>query len=247
MSATDNSIMQPRSVPFVHGLQWVFDGFQFFRRNVLGWIVLVLTLFIIGLALAFVHLIGQLLFYLLSPVFLAGVMEACRAQKSGEELELAHLFAGFRKNTTPLVTLGGVYLVGQIVILGVMLMTGGDAIYKVFFETADEREIEEAVAAMGHMTLPVLLGLGLSIPLMMALWFSPLLVMFHDMLPVPALFTSFNACLANIAPFLLYGVILFIAALAAIIPFGLGLLILVPTLFGSIYASYLDVFSVEAG
>ncbi|HSF48641.1 MAG TPA: hypothetical protein VLA73_09785, partial [Burkholderiales bacterium] len=59
--------------------------------------------------------------------------------------------------------------------------------------------------------------------------------------------TSFNACLANIAPFLLYGVILFIAALAAIIPFGLGLLILVPTLFGSIYASYLDVFSVEAG
>jgi hypothetical protein len=235
--------MEPRSVPFGNGLRWLVDGFKLFRRNILGWIVLVMVLFLIGMVLAFIPVIGQLLFYLFSPLFLAGAMEGCRALNRGEDLELAHLFAGFRKNTTSLITLGGVYLVGQIMIFGVMLAFGGDAIYNIFFEPADERQIEEALKTMEQIKFPVLLGLALSIPLMMALWFSPLLVMFHDSQPVPAMLASLKACLTNILPFLLYATLISLAALAAIIPFGLGLLILVPTLLGSIYACYLDVFA----
>jgi uncharacterized membrane protein len=241
----EKTMIEPRAVPLRNGWQWLVDGFQMFRRNIMAWVVLVMVLVLIGLALGLIPVLGQLLFYLFSPVFLAGVMEGCRALEKGEELELAHLFAGFRKNTTPLVTLGGIYLVGQILTLGLMLLVGGDAIYRMFFEAADEREIAEALQAMDQMTLPILLGLALSLPLMMGLWFSPLLVMFQDARPVPAMLLSLQACLKNIPAFLLYGVAIFVAALAAIIPFGLGLLILVPTIFGSIYAGYMDVFTVR--
>jgi hypothetical protein len=43
-------------------------------------------------------------------------------------------------------------------------------------------------------------------------------------------------------PFILYGVILFLLAIAASIPFGLGWLVLGPTMAGSLYAGYRDVF-----
>jgi hypothetical protein len=71
------------------------------------------------------------------------------------------------------------------------------------------------------------------------LWFSPLLVMFQDARPVPAMLLSLHACLKKIPAFLLHVAAIFVAVLVTLIPFGLGLLILVPTVFGSIYACYL--------
>ena len=56
---------------------------------------------------------------------------------------------------------------------------------------------------------------------------------------------SFSACLKNIVPFLVYGVMLFILAVVAMIPFGLGMLVLVPVIIASVYAAYRDVFFVR--
>ena len=53
---------------------------------------------------------------------------------------------------------------------------------------------------------------------------------------------SFFACLKNLLPFLVYGVILFVLCLIAMIPIGLGMLIMVPVMMGSIYASYVEIF-----
>ena len=56
--------------------------------------------------------------------------------------------------------------------------------------------------------LTLMIGLALSIPVYMAIWFAPSLVALNDFEPVQALKTSFGACLKNIVPYLLYGVIL---------------------------------------
>ena len=53
---------------------------------------------------------------------------------------------------------------------------------------------------------------------------------------------SFFACLRNFVPFQLYGITLIILTILALMPYGLGLIILIPTIFGSIYASYKDIF-----
>jgi uncharacterized membrane protein len=76
----------------------------------------------------------------------------------------------------------------------------------------------------------------------MAIWFAPPLVVFHEQGAGEAMKNSFIACLKNIVPFIVYSVILFVAAILASIPFGLGWLVLGPVVAASLYTSYRDVF-----
>ena len=108
-----------------HGWYWIAQAFALFRRNALNWIMLNMALLLIALGLVVVPVIGAYVLYLLTPIFLAGMMSACRDQEAGREVEIAHLFRGFRHNASQLVTVGGVYLVGQVVIAGVVLSIGG--------------------------------------------------------------------------------------------------------------------------
>jgi uncharacterized membrane protein len=77
---------------------------------------------------------------------------------------------------------------------------------------------------------------------MMALWFAPALVVFHELGAVEAMKQSFTGCLRNIVPFLVYGVILIVPAFIASIPLGLGWLVLGPVTAASIYTAYRDIY-----
>ena len=91
--------------------------------------------------------------------------------------------------------------------------------------------------------LAVLVGLALALPVYMALWFAPSLIVFNNLKPVDAMKASFLACLKNIVPFLIYGVILLVLCFVAAIPFGLGFLVLGPVAIASIYTGYRDIFA----
>ena len=103
----------------------------------------------------------------------------------------------------------------------------------------DENELK---GVSGDMLSASLVALTLSIPLMMAAWFAPLLVIFNDMPPGEAMRTSVVACIKNIVAFQSYAIILVVFTVLATIPYGLGLFVLVPTVFASIYVSYEDIF-----
>ena len=90
--------------------------------------------------------------------------------------------------------------------------------------------------------LAVLIALTLTIPVGMALWFAPALVVFHNLKPAQALKDSFLACLKNMIPFTLYSLVLLVLAVIAAIPLGLGFLVLIPVAIASIYAAYRDIF-----
>jgi len=96
---------------------------------------------------------------------------------------------------------------------------------------------------------------------MMLFWFAPVLVAWHSAAPAKALFFSFFACLINWRAFLTYGaatalvmlavplaaltlpLLLLGADRAKLAPLVLPLVVLMlPTLFASFYASYRDVF-----
>jgi uncharacterized membrane protein len=93
----------------------------------------------------------------------------------------------------------------------------------------------------------VLTGLVLFTPLAMATWFAPALILFGNAPPLVALGVSLRAVaknwLALLVNGLALGLLLFVAAL---IPFLLGLLLAMPILFGSLYASYQAIFAVWA-
>lgn len=227
-----------RAVDAGRGWEWIASGFALFKKQPGMWILIVIVWFVCAFLLALVPFLGGLANMLLSPVIAAGLMLGCRALERDEELDIGYLFAGFKQNTSNLVMLGLLMLVAMIVIMvPAMLIVGGAGFL------AGKSGGLAGYAALGMtMLLVVLVIIAVSIPIYMAIWFAPSLVIFHDMKPVEALKTSFFACLKNIVPFLLYGVILLVLTVIAAIPFGLGLLILMPVVIASVYTAYRDIF-----
>ena len=83
--------------------------------------------------------------------------------------------------------------------------------------------------------------LALFVPLIMAVWFAPALVILNDVGPVEAMKLSFRACLRNIWPYLIYGLVWIPILIIAVIPLGLGLLVVYPAMMASIYVAYRDI------
>ena len=95
------------------------------------------------------------------------------------------------------------------------------------------------------LAIAVLLMLALLLPLVMAIWFAPPLVVFHELGAVEAMKQSFAGCLKNMLPFLLYGVVLLVAGVVASIPLFLGWLVLGPVIAASVYTAYRDIYFSE--
>ena len=53
---------------------------------------------------------------------------------------------------------------------------------------------------------------------------------------------SLSACFGNLGAFTVLGVPIYVLSLLALLPLGLGMIVLVPVLAGTLYASYRDVF-----
>jgi uncharacterized membrane protein len=239
-AAAPASDFQPaaRAVDAGRAWEWLVSGFGLFKKQPGMWIVLLIVYLVVSILIALVPVLGSLANLVLYPVFSAGLMLGCRALDRGEELQIGHLFAGFKQNTSDLLMVGLIALAGWIVILIPMfLIVGGGAFF------AALRGDASAIAAFGlTFALAFLIVLALSIPLYMALWFAPALVAFHQLKPMEALKASFYACLKNFMPFLLYGLIVLVLTFIASIPFGLGFLLLVPVVIASIYTAYQDIF-----
>lgn len=243
--------MEVQLVAANKGWQWIVDGFALFRKSPAMWIATTLVLGMIWLVSMIVPLLGPLLFNLFSPLLFAGLMSGCRALENGEALEIRHLFAGFRDKATPLVTIGGVYLVGTILVVGVVLLvTGGSMLPSVLSKPG--ADIETLRAALRSMALALAVGAAIYLPLIMLVWFAPLLVMFDGIAPVAAMKLSLAACLKNTVPFLVYGIAIaglwFVMSVPAVMG-TIGVLLVIallvgsiPVLICSIYASYRDIF-----
>jgi uncharacterized membrane protein len=234
--------MEPQHLAASRGWEWIKQGYALFMKAPLLWIVLVLICFFAAVGLSAIPVVGEPLASLLMPVVLVGVMAGCRALERGDELELAHLFSGFQQRTTQLVTLGGIALVGQFLIFGVMIMVGGATLVGILTSgqpVEDPEIMRQAIAGAG---LAILLGLALFSVLMMAMQFAPMLVYFNNAPPVGAMKLSLRAFLANIGPMMVYGVTFMMLAILASLPMMLGWLVLLPIVFTSLFACYRDIF-----
>jgi uncharacterized membrane protein len=110
-----------------------------------------------------------------------------------------------------------------------------------FFAAASGAAVEPSAYGAGAL-LGGLVVLALVIPVNMALWFCPALVMLQDQTAIRAIKQSFKACLRNLVPFLIYGAVLLVLGFIASIPFALGWLVLGPVILGSVYAAYRDIY-----
>jgi hypothetical protein len=243
--------VEARVVAAGRGWQWLAEGFGLFRKNPVIWLALTVVLGLLWAVSLMIPVLGPLLFNLLSPALFAGLMLGCRALENGKPLEFAHLFAGFRQHAAPLVTVGGVYLVGTVIVVGIVLVVAGGSMLPAVLSKPGT-DIETLRAAARSMALALAVGAAVYLPLLMVIWFAPLLVVFNGLAPVAAMTLSFTACVSNTVPFLVYGVAVLMAWLVLSLPAVLGtaggLLVValfvasIPVLICSVYTSYRDIF-----
>ena len=251
--------MQARVLPAWRGWAWVIEGFGLFRVAPLAWLALVFAYWMAMTVISFVPYVGVVVASILVPAFSVGFMAASRAAEHRLPLRLSNLGAGFRQYAGTQLVLGGVYFAAIAALLAATALADDGALAR--WMTTGERPSPEVLGSDDFIRA-LAVSAAVYAPVMMAFWFAPVLVAWHGLSAAKALFFSFVASLINWRAFLVYGagaaLVLFVlpsvlvlgailitggkarvALLSVLFPF---LLMLLPTLFASFYASYRDIF-----
>lgn len=237
-----------RVCDFGQGLAWIGQGWSLFAQAPLIWVVNVVIVIAIYMVFSLIPLVGSILSFILFGLLSGGLMLGAHVQHSGRALEVEHTFAGFKSpHMTPLFVLGLLYMMAWVVlvviagILFAIVLGASGAIGAM--TSGDMGGLAAMIASAGlGFVLIVLLMMALALPLFMAFWFAPALIILNGVSPLNALGMSFMACLKNFLPFLLYGIVFTFLFLIGLIPLGLGLLIVMPLLYASTYTSYREIF-----
>jgi len=235
-----------RVVGAASGARWLAEGWSIFRAAPLPWMALVFVyLFVMALSWQIPY-VGAALAVLFTPAISVSFMAVARAAGAGASVGPDLVAEGFRRGLRAQVALGVVYAACVGAIYAATALVGGEP-------AAGEEEAAPASLA----TLATLLGLYA--PVMMMFWFAPVLAAWHEAPPAKALFFSVAAFLINWRAFAVYGaacvaavlgltaVVVLVARLVSpeLAPATLALPMFVavfPTLCGSYYASYRDIF-----
>lgn len=229
------------------GWGWIVEGWQLFAKAPGIWIVIMLIYLGISVVLSLIPFVGMLAHALLSPVLGGGMVYGAAAQARGETLEIGHLFQGFQdqERMGPLVLLGLIGVAGYVLMgLVVMVFLGGSVFVGVALDSMGTNMPAEAMGGLlaGAGLVAVLIVVVVGFLVAMALFYGVPLVMLAGQNAWPAAQDSVAACWINMLPLLVFGLIYLVLAVVAIIPFGLGFLVLGPVTVCAIYASYRDVF-----
>ena len=145
----------------------------------------------------------------------------------------------------PLVLLGAITLAGYALIaLAIAVFMGGGLMMGAALDSTGAIVPPEAMGGLfaGAGLIALLVVLTISVLIAMALFYGVPLVMLAGQNAWPAAQDSIAACWINMLPLLVFGLIFLVLMVVAVIPFGLGFLILGPVTVGAVYASYRDVF-----
>lgn len=222
-----------------HALRWLAAGWRLFVRNPAIWLVQTLILIVALAALGFVPFLGWAAAPVALPVLVAGMVAGAQALDRGEPLRVDHLFDGLRRHAGNLLLVGGFHLLGTLFAALIAAAIGGSAVLTGMLVGA----FAGVGVATGGVMFGVLVFTVLWALLMMALWFAPALVMLQGVAPLDAMKLSAQACFHNLLTFVLLAVMLYVLVWVAMLPAGLGMLVLVPVMAGALYAAWQDTFA----
>lgn len=236
-------LAEPRSCDAGWGVSWITNAFALFKEQFLLWIGIGVVYMIIMAVTSAIPIIN-LVFSIVSFVFLGGIIKGCAAQASGKELRFDHLFSAFSTHLKPLIILFLLYIVaiiiaiipvGIVFVIAHMLSSAGS------INVAADQISSGTIIAL---VLASLFAILLFLSLVMAVWFAPALIVLHNIRPTEAMKMSIKGSLKNVWPlfiFFLVGPI--IALLVFVFTLGIGLLALIPIGMITYYTSYRDIWT----
>jgi hypothetical protein len=248
------AVMQINTVPAGNGMRWLLEGGRLLRRQPLGLPAMVVVYLMLLLVPAIVPLVGLAISGVLSPFATVGLMQCFREAAQGRApspIQFAQPFQDERQRQA-LFRLGLINA-GLLIVVAVLASL-----------IAPQPEAPPGPESIEELPLRTLLAqLLLYSPVMLLMWFAPLLAGWHDMTPGKAMFGSAIACLRNMGALIVYGMgaialtvgvsLIVVTALTAVVtsrevlsfllaPIALLLMTIVQ---GSFYPMYLSIFATQ--
>jgi hypothetical protein len=205
-----------RIVPARNGFAWIAEGARLFARAPFGWIFGVFAYWGLMLMSNFVPVVGPLVATVTLPAFSVSFMAMARTAEAGQPVLPPLLFAGFSRNLRALITLGVVYIVALVAILGISSIADDGSLFDWMLRGKAPPADPEAQNAQARAAL---LAMALYTPVLAAFWFAPVLAAWEGMSATKALFYSFFAAIRNWRAFLVYSVGLALAAIPTVLVF----------------------------
>jgi hypothetical protein len=209
--------MQAHRVQARRGLDWIVEGYRLFRRSPAIVLLLIFAyLSLLSLAAA-LPLAASCVVAVLLPAFSVVPLAAFRQLDRGEPVTFPGLFAGFRNNLPALLRLGLLYLLWTGVSLGLSALADDGQYLKIALLGDPAPDASAGVAAVGSQPAAQkgaddavqvngaqLLFLAAVSPVLIGLWFAPMLAAWHRLSALQSLFFAVVACLRNYRAFLVY-------------------------------------------
>jgi len=199
--------MKLNIVPASRGIQWVKLGMKTFFRQPLALAGLFFLFLAVMSILSMVPLLGNVLALVLLPGATLGLMAATAEASKGNFPMPSILISAFRAGRQQLramLTLGALYALAFLLVLGCSALIDGGQFAKLYLigGTMTAEMLQE-----GDFQMAMLVSMGLYVPLSLMFWHAPALVHWQGLPPVKSLFFSMVACLRNFWAFTLYSVV----------------------------------------
>ncbi len=192
------------SHPAGRGVVWLKEAWAMLSAARVPWLLMLLSYYVIQIVVGYIPVVGPLVLMVLRPVFTVGFLAAAWSQERGATPEIRHLFRGFGANLKALIPIGLFMVVGTtLAIFATMALDGGQLLEAI----ATNKPLEEALAG-DQVELAMLFATLCALPVVLAVWFAPALVVFNSCGTSQALITSLRAALANWRPVLVYALLL---------------------------------------
>ncbi len=225
-----------------HGISWFSCGWKLFLKNPLIWIAMQLIFIVLAVLLSFIPVLGALAVNLLAPVLAGGMFIAADRCSRSDEITVGNLFTAFneREMLKKLLVIGAIGLLFAVLSLMIGGVTMGGMMAGM--ESGQIPQGQVSPGAMGGVMVGGLISLVIATVWAMAAIFGIPLVSLNNHEPVAALKSSFKACLSNWLPLLIFGLISGFLFFVGSIPFGLGLLVVVPIVLCSAYCAFKSIY-----
>jgi hypothetical protein len=257
-STSPSSAISLNVVPARTGIEWVKLGIKTFFKQPLALGGLFFMFMALISLVSQIPFIGAALALVVLPASTVGLMAATEIAAGGKFPMPTVLFTAFKadtQKTRSILTLGALYAVGFLLVLGVSALFDGGQFASIYLSNG---LMTQEIISTSEFQMATWAAMALYLPLSLMFWHAPALVHWQDVSPIKALFFSFVACFKNFGAMVVYffmwlavfslGLVLSLLAFATgsvaaasfiLLPLAL---IMVAMFFSSIYFSFKDSF-----
>ncbi len=220
----------PTSRPAKAAFDWFNRGFRLFEGFKVQWVVFTLIIYVMVAGLSLIPVLGELMVSLLLP----GFFVVASVVKQQNKFDPMQMLEPVKRHLKPLLHLFIINYLAAMVASFIASKVAG--VQGIDAASGQPEQVFQFLGILFVIYIPVLMGVA----------FAPALIIFDKLNALDAFKMSFSGCFKNALSLTVFTVILLFAFLVALIPFGLGLLLLLPVMHCTTFAMYEDIFRHKA-